>query len=59
MALVKYAVISIGSYELELKMYQITADKKIKTVENIKQVMSLGSETYSNGRISFETIEKG
>lgn len=58
MALVKYAVISIGSYELELKLYQITADKKIKTVENIKQVMSLGSETYSNGRISFETIEK-
>ncbi len=58
MALVKYAVISIGSYELELKLYQITADKKIKTIENVRQIMSLGSETYSNGKISFETIEK-
>lgn len=58
MALVKYAVISIGSYEIELKLYQITADKKIKTLENIKQVMGLGRETYSNGKISFETIEK-
>ena len=37
MALVKYAVISIGSYELELKLYQITADKKIKTIENVRQ----------------------
>ncbi|MFQ9934030.1 MAG: exopolyphosphatase [Lachnospiraceae bacterium] len=57
MALAKYAVIGIGSYELELKIYQITADKKIKIIENIRQVMELGRETYSLGKISFETID--
>ena len=57
MAIVKYAVIAIGSYELELKIYQITADKKIKVIDSIKQVMELGRETYSYGKISFETID--
>lgn len=58
MAIVKYAVINIGSYELELKIYQITQDKKIKIIENVRQVMELGSETYSYGKISFEMIDR-
>lgn len=58
MAIVKYAVISIGSYELELKIYQITADKKVKVVENIKQVMELGRETYTNGKLGMNTIDE-
>ncbi len=57
MAIAKYAVVAIGSYELELKVYQITSDRKIKVIENIRQVMELGRETYSYGKISFETID--
>lgn len=57
MAMVKYAVINIGSYEVELKIYQITTDKKVKVIDNVKQIMELGKETYSLGKITFETID--
>lgn len=58
MAVTRYAVISIGSYEIELKVYEITNDKKIRVVDNIKSQCGLGNETYTRGRLSFEIIDK-
>lgn len=58
MAIVKYGVIYIGSYELELKIFQISQDKKLKVIEDIRQVMELGRETYAYGKLSFKTIDE-
>jgi len=57
MPLTKYAAIDIGSYMIELKIYEINSDKKINIVENIRYVMELGKETYRYGKLSFEAID--
>lgn len=58
MAISRFAAINIGSYELMLKIYEITSRKKVKILNNVRYVMELGRETYTEQKISFETIEK-
>lgn len=58
MAVTRFAAINIGSYELVMKIYEIGSAKKLKVIDNVRYVMELGKETYTGGRLSFETIEK-
>lgn len=58
MAVSRFAAINIGSYELVLKIYEINSARKLKIIDNVRYVMELGKETYTAGRLSFETIEK-
>lgn len=58
MAVSRFAAINVGSYELMLKIYEFSSGKKVKVLDNIRYVMELGRETYTEQRISFETIEK-
>lgn len=58
MAVSRFAAINIGSYELMLKIYEYTSGKKIRIVDNIRYVMELGKETYTEKKLKFETIEK-
>ena len=58
MAVTRFAAINIGSYELMLKIYELTSRKKVRVLNNIRYVMELGRETYTEQKISFETIEK-
>ncbi len=50
------AVIDIGSNELRLKVAQ--GGKVIKTIESLSFPLSLGRDTFHNGKISFEKVEK-
>lgn len=58
MAVNRFAAINIGAYELTLKIYELAQAKKISMIDNIRYVMELGKETYTEKRISFGTIEK-
>lgn len=58
MAVSRFAAINIGSYELALKIYEISSGKQVKTIDSARYIMELGKETYTQQRISFETIEK-
>jgi exopolyphosphatase/guanosine-5'-triphosphate,3'-diphosphate pyrophosphatase len=58
MAVSRFAAINIGSYELVMKLYEITSGKKLKVIDHIRYVMELGRETYKDQRLTFETIEK-
>ncbi len=57
MAGTKYAAIHIGSYELQLKIYEMASDKNVKVLENIHYAMELGKETYTYGKLSFQSID--
>ncbi len=57
MAGTKYAAIHIGSYELQLKIYEMTSDKNVKILENIRYAMELGKETYTYRKLSFQSID--
>ena len=58
MAVSRFAAINAGSYELILKIYEISAGKKVRILDNVRYVMELGRETYTEKKVSFETIEK-
>lgn len=54
----RFAAIDVGSYEIGMKIYEISQKYGIKEIDNIRYVMELGRDTYTNGSISFELIEE-
>ena len=53
-----FAAIDVGSFELELGIYEISAKTGIKRVDYIKHTIALGSDTYKYGKISYEMIDE-
>lgn len=54
----RFAAIDVGSYEIEMKIYEISLKYGIREIDNIRHVMELGRDTYVQGRISFELIDE-
>ena len=57
MSIKRFAAIDVGSYELEMKIFEISQKKGIKEIDHIRHVIELGKYTYSYGKVSFELIE--
>ena len=57
MAVSTFAAIDVGSYEVEMVIYEISA-KGIKELDHVRHVIALGKDTYKNGTISHELIEE-
>ena len=45
-----FAAIDIGSYEVEMKIFQITSGKGIKEIDCVCHRMELGKDVYRDGR---------
>ena len=53
-----FAAIDVGSFELELGIYEISNKNKVKRVDHVRHVIGLGRETYNTGLISYEMVEE-
>jgi len=53
-----FAAIDVGSYALEMKIFEISENKGIKLIESLKHQIDLGTDTYTNGRISNEKLDE-
>ena len=53
-----FAAIDVGSFELELGIYEISNKNKIKKLDHVRHVIALGKETYNTGKISYEMVEE-
>jgi len=53
-----FAAIDVGSFELELGIYEISNKNKIKKLDHVRHVIALGNETYTTGKISYEMVEE-
>jgi len=53
-----FAAIDVGSFELELGIYEISNKNKMKRVDHVRHVIGLGRETYNTGLISYEMVEE-
>lgn len=53
-----FAAIDVGSFELELGIYEVSNKNKIKRIDQVRHVIALGSETYHTGKISYEMVEE-
>jgi hypothetical protein len=58
MSVTTFAAISIGSYEIELKIFEISPKTGIREIDRISHVIELGRDTYNKDKISFEMVDK-
>ena len=53
-----FAAIDVGSFELELGIYEITDKGNVRTVDQVKHMIALGKDTYNTGKISYRLVEE-
>ncbi len=58
MAYTMFGAIDVGSYETNLKIYEISARKGIRAVNHVRRRLELGKDTYAIGRISTQLADE-
>ena len=58
MAVKLFAAIDVGSFDLELSIYEISEKSGIRQVDQIRHMMALGRDTYHDGKISYEMVDE-
>ena len=58
MAIRMFAAIDVGSFELEMGIYEISYKTGIRCVDHIRHVIALGRDSFSQGKISYELVEE-
>ena len=53
-----FAAIDVGSFELELGIYEIASKSGIKRIDYVKHTIAFGSDAYKLGKISYEMIDE-
>ncbi len=53
-----FAAIDVGSYELSMKIFEISGKNKVRVVDHIRHRIDLGTETYSTGKLSYEKVDE-
>ena len=58
MSVKTFAAISVGSFELTMKLFEFSGKNTIREIDCISQNIDLGSETYATGKLSKEKIDE-
>ena len=58
MSLKTFAAISVGSFELTMKIFEFSGKNTIREIDFLSQNIDLGSETYATGKLSKEKIDE-
>lgn len=53
-----FAAIDVGSFELELGIYEMSDKTGIHVVDHVKHIIALGKDTYNQGKLSYEMVEE-
>lgn len=53
-----FAAIDVGSYELSMKIFEISSKNGIKEIDHIRQRIDLGTDTYTTGKISYPRVDE-
>lgn len=54
MSLKTFAAIDVGSYELSMKIFEVSKAKGMHEIDHIRHSIDMGSETYGGGKLSYE-----
>lgn len=52
------AGIDLGSHSIKMKIAEIDNNGNVRTLENLRRAASVGTDTFSTGKVKFETVEK-
>jgi len=58
MPITNFAAIDVGSNDLSMKIFEVSKKNGIKELEYIRHTIELGSETYTNGKISHVLVNE-
>lgn len=58
MAVSMFAAIEVGSYEIEMKIFEIGGKNGIREIDRIAHVVELGKNSYNEKYIGFEMIDE-
>lgn len=53
-----FAAIDIGSYELGMKIFEVSSKKGMKEIDHIRHRIELGTDSYFSGKLSFERVDE-
>ena len=53
-----FAAIDIGSYELSMKIFELSSKMGMREIDHIRHRIELGMDTYRSGRISHDLVEE-
>ena len=53
-----FAAIDLGSYEMALKIFELSDSGGVREIDHVRHRMDLGSETYASGRISSSHVDE-
>ena len=54
----RFASIDVGSFELEIGIYEIHESRGIRLLDSVRHVIALGSDTYNTGVISYGLVQE-
>lgn len=58
MAITTYAAIDVGSSELAMKIFEVSKAHGIVEITHLRHKLSLGTEIFANGQISYKTMSE-
>ena len=53
-----FAAIDVGSFELAMKIFEVSSRGTIREIDHIRKRIELGSDTYNTGKISNERVNE-
>ena len=57
MAVKTFAAIDVGSYELSMKIFEVS-NKGMKEIDHIRHEIDMGTESYTTGKLSYERVDE-
>ena len=58
MAYKTFAAIDVGSYELAMKIYEISTKNGIKEIDHIRHRIELGTDSYFTGKLGNDRVDE-
>ena len=58
MSIKTFAAINVGSYELSMKIFEISPKSGMHQIDHIRHRIDLGTDTYATGKISYERVDE-
>lgn len=53
-----FAAIDVGSYEMEMKIFQLSKTKGLTMLNHVRHIVEIGKDTYVTGKVDFKHIDE-
>lgn len=58
MAVKTFAAIDVGSYELALKIFEVSKSRGMREIDHIRYSIDMGTQTYITGKLSHDRVDE-